>query len=123
MNILIVESDAVLGSVYRRLFMAQEHNVVVVKSGQEAVFECERVRPDCIVLELKLPMYNGIAFLHELRSYNDWYEIPVVINSYTQAKKLPSNFREQFGITDVLYKPGLNIQDLLHSVERVRLTV
>lgn len=119
MNILIVEPNKLLSGLYKSVCLDAGHEVRIASSGQEAIELCDILTPDAIVLELQMAGNNGIAFLHELRSYIDWRKLPVVLHTFVAKSKVPADVRRQFGIVRHFYKPDSNIVEIVKSLEGV----
>jgi DNA-binding response OmpR family regulator len=113
-RLLIIEPDILLGSIYKS-FLSKKYIVNVCNDGQQAIDLIDKQKPDAIVLELQLIAHNGYEFLYELRSYKEWFEIPVIINSLIPENK--NNYQE-LGIKDYLYKPTTSLEKLLDSIDR-----
>lgn len=120
-NILCIEPDDRLARVYQKLLSHQGHTVIAAASAQAAVHAAEKMTIDVVVLELDIPKHNGIAFLHEFRSYTEWLTIPVIVHSSSRSLIRNRNraFWEELGVVSVLYKPDTSLQDLVTSVERI----
>lgn len=103
---LIIEPDATLAQTLN-LYFQTDYEVIVCQDAQSAIVAADDKTPDLVILELALAKNNGVAFLHEFRSYTEWMEIPVIIYS-----RIP---REDTGIGEAdwskqhveayLYKP------------------
>lgn len=120
MNILVIEPNSILGGLYQKLFEARGHTVRIAHNGQYAIELCDGESPDIILLELQLITCNGIAFLHELRSYTEWQDIPIILNTLVPTNRLSLKLRKRFGIIEHLYKPAIGLQGILDAVERVQ---
>lgn len=104
-----------------RAFELAGHSALHVASAQEAVLAADIRRPDVVTLELQLPGSNGIAFLHEFRSYPDWQAIPVVLHTYVMPhaqRQLQSTMADQFGVVSWLYKPQTSLEQLLQTIRQ-----
>lgn len=119
MRIVLVEPDVVLGRIYRLALAADGHQVVHVGTAQAAIHATDEQRPDLVLLELQLVSHSGIEFLYELRSYNDWQDIPVVVLSHVpwaefgQSREL---LRDQLGVVAHHYKPQTSLTMLRRIV-------
>jgi CheY-like chemotaxis protein len=61
-DLLLVEDDEIDREAIRR-HLGQEHQVYEVATGQEALQLCREVRPDCVLLDYRLPDGDGLALL------------------------------------------------------------
>ena len=118
-GILFIEPDRVLAETYYEALTSAGHSVVVTPSAQTAIMVADEINPDIIVLELQLIEHSGIEFLYELRSYLDWQNIPVIIQTQVPPGEFNDNrqlLKEQLGIAEYLYKPQTSLQQLIDCV-------
>jgi DNA-binding response OmpR family regulator len=78
-RILIVEDDDALCQLYRSALTLAGFRVETADDGLAALRKIEARRPDLIVLDLHLPLVDGLAVLSELRANSDTWSIPVVV--------------------------------------------
>lgn len=117
-KLLLVEPDRSLADTYTETFKNAGYKVDVSTSAAMAVSLCEKTIPDLIVLELQLQGHSGVEFLHELRSYSEWQNIPVVLHTYVPEAKLVK-FNKSFktlGIIGYAYKPATSLKQLVGIV-------
>lgn len=123
-NILLIEPDHALARTYVQALQHAGHQVVHATGAQEAIQAADETGPDVVVLELRLAVHDGIEFLHEFRSYQEWRKIPVVINTYlepTALEPVMPGLEQDFGVRACLYKPHSSLQQLISAVnEQVR---
>ena len=119
MKILFVEDDIDVGRMYAAQLKLEEHEVVTVRTAQEALDMLDEDEGfDVIVLDILLPGSNGIAVLHELQSYDDWRKIPVVVltNVTIEDLDIGSKHLQDLGVKDYLVKMDTSPQDLAYAV-------
>jgi DNA-binding response OmpR family regulator len=118
-DILVIEPDRVLAETYYEALTSAGHSVVVTPSAQTAIMVADETNPDIIVLEIQLIEHSGIEFLYELRSYVDWQNIPVIIQTQVPPGEFAGNQRllkKQLGIAVYLYKPQTSLRQLVDAV-------
>ena len=86
-KILLVEDD-----VFQSEFLSKyliEHDIDVVKafSGKEAIEKLETESIDGIILDMRLPDYNGLDLLDEIKLNANWALIPVVVNTAQELSR------------------------------------
>jgi two-component system response regulator MprA len=59
-----------------RLAGYQVHTVVNAETGLR---QAERNHPDAIILDLRMPLVDGLGFLRRLRAFDDQRQTPVAI--------------------------------------------
>ncbi len=120
MHILLIEPDIHLADAYRRAMQTAGHSVAHAFTAQEALEAADEQLPDIVALEIQLPGANGIAFLQEFRSYQDWLAIPVVLHTYVPPygqSDLRAVLEQQFGVVAWLYKPKTGLTHLQMILE------
>ncbi len=118
-NILLIEPNTVLAATYIKALTHAGHKVGHVTGGQAAVDVADEQTPDILIMELQLPAHNGVEFLHEFRSYGDWEQIPVIVNTVLSPSALADIeplLRRDLGVTVVCYKPRTTLEDLVRLV-------
>lgn len=121
-KLIIVEPDQNLCKSYKRA-LKQKFDIKFCFSAEETLEELAHKLPDLIVIEMLLPLHNGIDILYDLQSYSDSKDVPVVINSYLSKDDL-SISEEQFNqlsIYSYLYKPQTTPKKLLVELEKLNL--
>jgi response regulator RpfG family c-di-GMP phosphodiesterase len=79
----------------------------------------DRFQPDLVVIELQLVEHSGIEFLYEFRSYPDWQDVPVIVQSQVPPREFNASIqllKDELGIKEYLYKPQTTLKQLLRSV-------
>jgi DNA-binding response OmpR family regulator len=118
--VFVIEPDKVLLDAYADR-LGQEYQAITFRSANLAVRALEKVIPDIVVLELALPVHNGLEFLYELKSYADTRNVKVVINSLIAESDIPWGFvkREDLSIVDYCYKPDTTLDQLMGVLRAV----
>lgn len=124
-QILLVEPDAILAKTYAAALARSGHHVLRAQDAQSAVNATDSVRPDCVILEVQLPLHNGVEFLYELRSHADWQTIPVIIQSQLSLDRigLDEAMMAELGVTGFCYKPETSLTTLRLMVDDILRTV
>lgn len=120
MNILIIESSRTLARTYKLALEADGHTVVSAHGAQEAIvlLDTSPKPPDLLIMELQLVGHYGVEFLYELRSYAEWQNIPIIVNSLIPSHVL-DRMAEQLknlGVKQYFYKPSTSLKKLRSAV-------
>ncbi len=120
-KVLLVEPDRYLANNIQMALRHFGHTVKACHTAQSAIHQTDVNRPDVIILELQLPVHNGIEFLYELRSYYDWQQLPVIVYSQVPPtlKAISSMLWRQLHIAAYHYKPFTKLAELAASVDNV----
>jgi CheY-like chemotaxis protein len=121
MQVLLLEPDRVQAACYREALERAGHQVAHACSAQAAVQLADGQMPDVVVMELQIPGHNGVEFLYEFRSYQEWLRVPVVVYSFVrphELKRSPTTMNE-LGVVTILYKPKTSLMQLCAAVRSV----
>jgi len=90
-TVLLVDDNPAIRHALCGLFGSQTDFEVCgeAENGQEAIQKAERLRPDLIVMDLSMPVMNGIEFLKRLRATPGGTAPLVVLFSTRVRKKAP----------------------------------
>lgn len=123
-NVLLVEPDRILSDIYKFSLNQAGYKVAVANNAQTAIVLADSIKPDLIILEIQLVEHSGIEFLYEFRSYIDWQNIPVIINTIVPPNEFKDSYNllmNELGVKVYLYKPHSSLRGLLSSVEEINL--
>ena len=93
------------------------YDVVTVNSGARALRYLEQVKPDLILLDIRMTPKNGFETLREIRDMKSRADIPVILLTAMEDK---NSVLEgiTLGIRDYILKPFAP-DDLLNRIRRV----
>ena len=78
-TILIVDDDEVVTKTFALMLRLGGYNVRTAVSAETGLREAEQSHPDAIIVDLRMPLVDGLAFLRRLRAHDDHRTIPVAI--------------------------------------------
>jgi two-component system, OmpR family, response regulator MprA len=70
-RVLVVEDDAAIADVLRRMLRQEGHEVRSAEDGLEALELAESFVPDLVILDLGLPKLDGVEVCRRLRAESD----------------------------------------------------
>ncbi len=79
--VLVVDDDPDILDAICDILDAEGYRVSRARHGQEALREIESERPDVILLDLMMPVMDGVAFAQALRSRPAFRDVPIVVIS------------------------------------------
>ena len=112
-TILIAEDYADIRSMTKYLLQSFGCDVVEARDGFEAVEQARSVRPDLILMDIAMPVMNGITAAHLIRKTDDCVGIPIVAVTTYGGEYIDTE--DDFGFDRVLQKP-LKSDDIEHLI-------
>ncbi|MDA3792081.1 MAG: response regulator [Elusimicrobia bacterium] len=80
-KIMVVEDDKFIRKFLKYLLEKNKYMVVVCKNGIDAVCSVERENPDLILMDINMPLMDGIKATKKIKSMRDFARIPVIMVS------------------------------------------
>ena len=114
-SILIVEDDPGAAEAFQQTLTAEGRQVRIAPNAPSAFVELERAIPAAVVLDLHLPLIDGLAILRRLRATSDYAHIPVAVvtGNYLVDEQVA---RELQGLGAQLYLKPIWEEDLIRIV-------
>jgi DNA-binding response OmpR family regulator len=78
-KILIVDDDEGVTQTFARMLRLEGYQVRTAVSAETGLVEANEGHPDAIILDLRMPLVDGLGFLRRLRAYDDQRLVPVAI--------------------------------------------
>jgi CheY-like chemotaxis protein len=114
-KILIVEDEATLNDAYGIILKRQGHDVTQTFNGQEALDAIKKDTPDLILLDLRMPVMDGVQFLHNLEPSKNFPKIKIIVfSNYDVQKDIDEAF--ELGATRYMLKAWASPKELVRIV-------
>jgi len=78
-TILIIDDDEGVIQTFARMLRLEGYQVHTALDPEVGLREAEITRPDAIILDLRMPLLDGLGFLRRLRASNQQRDTPVAI--------------------------------------------
>ena len=111
--VLVVDDDPDIRATVEQILRIEGYAVVAARNGQEALAAIESVRPAVIILDLMMPVMDGVEFGRRLREHPA-ASTPVIVLSADRDLERKARFIDA---DDCIAKP-FEIDDLVRAVGR-----
>lgn len=78
-TILIVEDDPGAAEVFEQILKMAGYVVCVARDAESGLLEIQRTTPSAVLLDLHLPMADGVDFLRQLRADVRNVRVPIAV--------------------------------------------
>ncbi|HEU4830667.1 MAG TPA: response regulator [Candidatus Saccharimonadales bacterium] len=117
-RVLIVEDDSWLAQQHQRVLRAAGFEATISPNALSAISAVDEHHPDVIVLDVLLTGSTAFALLHELQSYGDTGDIPIILCT-SLASDLEQENLSAYGVKKVLDKTTMVPDDVVAAVRSV----
>jgi DNA-binding response OmpR family regulator len=95
-KILIVDDDEGVTQTFARMLRLEGYQVWTAVSAEKGLRAAEESQPDAIILDLRMPLVDGLGFLRRLRANADHHTTPVAIvtGDYFLEDEISNELRE-----------------------------
>lgn len=83
------------------------------EDGQEAIEKIKELCPDIVIIDINMPIVNGLKVLEQ--TFNKYEYVPIIITGYSEFEYAKEAIK--FGVQDYLLKP-LNLDELKEAIEK-----
>jgi len=114
-KVLVVEDDASLLRALSDKFQKEGYEVVTANNGQEGLTRALQEKPEIVLLDVVMPIKDGLAMLSEMRHTEALRETPVIIlTNLNEPEKMIEGL--ELGVNDYLVKSDWKIDDVVKKV-------
>lgn len=114
-KILVAEDDKMLALAYQLKLTKNGFDVRVVSDGKEALEIISSFRPDLIILDLVMPVMDGITVLRRLKEDAATRNLPVMVASNLgQSADLAKGV--ELGAIDYIVKSDISMEGLIKKI-------
>lgn len=116
-KIAIIEDDVVISQMYRMKFEAEGFEVQTAENGRLGVELCEHMKPDMVLLDLKMPEMSGEEALTKMRGTTWGKHVPVIILTNLGQEEAPKSL-EGLGVHSYIVKAELTPRQVTERVKQ-----
>lgn len=117
LKVLTVDDSKTIRMIVKKAFQPYNCEVLEAENGVEGLAAAAKEKPGLIILDITMPVMNGIEMLDRLKSDADLKNIPVIMLTAESGKDNVVNIVKK-GIKDYMVKPFKG-EDLLERVGKI----
>ncbi len=116
-RILVVEDDPDLRTILKMQLVSQDFEVIETTNGAEGFAAVQADIPDCVILDLMMPVMDGFGFLKRVRSIMAMTDVPILILTASEDERNKvRGFQYQ---ADSYMKKPYDLDELTREVKRL----
>jgi len=118
-KVLIVEDDADLHQVLSHVLFKAGHELHHAFNGAEGFEKILSVRPDLVVLDLRMPVMSGAEVLKKVGENPSLRQIPIIVmTAYADDTNVLEDSIRAYGAREFVKKP-FQVKELITTIQRV----
>jgi CheY-like chemotaxis protein len=117
-RILVIEDERMVRDALVRKLQTTGFTILEAGDGQEGLNLAQKEKPDLILLDLILPLMDGITVLEKLRADEATRPIPVIVLSNLSDDATVEESKKK-GVYDYLIKTDWTLDDVIAKVKEV----
>jgi len=115
-TILVVEDDVALKTALAKKMNEEGFSVLEANNGKEGLEIAKKDHPDLILLDIIMPVMDGMTMLKELRKDN-WGKNATVIFLTNLSEEGKMSEAEELGSSAYLIKTDWSLSDLVKKIK------
>ena len=115
-RILLAEDNEIVQRIIIHKLTKEKYAVTCLSTGEKVVETVSLIKPALIILDLLLPVKNGLIILNELKSDVSLSGIPVIIFTTNNNEEM-LNTAMKSGAVDFILKP-FSPEELMAKIKR-----
>ncbi len=117
-KILLAEDDIQLIDLYSRKFALDGYEVQVAEDGEKAIEILKEFRPDVAILDIMMPMVDGLEVLKFIKETDELKDIIAIMLTNLSDEKTAEKIYE-LGATEYLVKAELTPLEVSAKVKEL----
>jgi|SRR3990170_5486529 len=115
-KILIIEDEEMMIAALTRKLIVSGFEVYSARDGREGLERALELKPDLILLDLILPVFDGLTFLEKLRVDPWGAKIPVIVLTNLSRVSAVEESRGH-GVHHYLVKTDWKLEDVVQKIK------
>lgn len=116
-KILSVDDSRTIRLIVTRALMGYDCVVIEASNGEEGLAAAAREKPDLILLDITMPIMDGVTMLSKLKENESLKQLPVIMLTAESGRENVLHI-SKLGVNDYLVKP-FRAEQLIEKAGRV----
>lgn len=117
MKLLLVDDDAFLRDLYATKFSEASHEVIVAKSGEEALKTLQKTTVDVVLADVVMPGMTGCELVKQIKAGD--FGNPMCIMLSNQSEESDRKAAEEAGAIGYIVKAEMVPSEVVAEVQKI----
>jgi len=115
-TVVVVDDDSMMREMLKLMLRGEDYAVVgEASNGQDAIMQCEKLKPDLVLLDIMMPKMDGLQALEEIRKVSP-ESIVLMVSADATMDKVAEAIKK--GASGFVVKP-LKASSVLDRIETI----
>ena len=111
-KILICEDELDTQEAIKNILSKRNYEVLIAVDGKEAIEKAKELKPDLMLVDIRMPQIDGIEVAKEIRKFDS--NVKIVFITAFQSPEIQKE-ASKYNISDYIVKPASS-EDILKAV-------
>ncbi|HEX7042893.1 MAG TPA: response regulator, partial [Patescibacteria group bacterium] len=116
-TVLIVEDDKPLLNILKDRLTNENYTVVTAENGKEGLEKLKETPPDILLLDLMMPVMDGMSMLHHLREIKEFKKLPVIVLTNAGEAENITQTKNYYNAVEFLIKSNITLDQVVAKVK------
>lgn len=116
-KIAVIDDDESLNNKITKMLSTLGFSVVSAYNGQEGLELIRQERPSLIILDINMPIMDGLAMLRLLRKDEGIKNTKVIVLTNVASSRI-AMYAAELGVVDYLIKANYTYNDIIERVKK-----
>lgn len=117
-KILIVEDDPKMTKMLVEVLKKENFETMEAADGEEGLKSALKLKPDLILLDIVMPVMDGLTMLHKLKADDEGKDMPVIIlTNLGDLDKMAEAVEK--GVCSYIVKADFTIESLVKRIKEL----
>lgn len=117
-KILIIDDDALMVRMYQTKLKSDGYEVATAADGKEGMEKIKKETPDLVLLDIMMPVMNGLELLKKLKADKETKNLPIVLLSNV-GEEADINKGLEMGAVAYLVKASYTPKEVVQKIKEV----
>jgi DNA-binding response OmpR family regulator len=120
-SVLVIDDEPDNFDVIDTFLSNQDYHLYYAADGQEAIASIDTYNPDLILLDVMMPVMDGIEVCRQIKAISKWQVVPIIMVTALSSKSDLANCLSA-GADDFISKPvnAVELRARVHSMLRIK---
>ena len=114
-SILIVDDDVGILETLQYLLLNEGYEVAVSRNGQDAVNQYKEIKPNIVLMDIKMPIMNGFNAFFKIKEFDK--NAQVILTSSYAIDNEEYQHAKKMGLVGLLSKP-FTIEKIIKMIDK-----